>query len=111
MESFTEEQVLKLKNFLLENAENLAKNGKISQEPCYPDRDELKNYNWTIITIENLGVIKMYFTSCYYIVTINGVGVNSEISKSLEFHIVNDKLLEEYRNQIIRESEEWFNGN
>lgn len=110
MKSFTDEQLTKLYQYLIENAKKLIKEKRGSQVPYYPNNPSMKDYCWTVIHIEGLGIIDMYFTGISSVVKVNGVFVEEKKVIQFNFRNAERRLLEELNDQKIEASKEWFNN-
>ena len=86
MEKLSNEQLMKLRDYLISNAKRLANEGKISELPYYPGRNEMRDYTWTIIDVAGFGKIEMYFTGDSSIVKINSVRFDANLVRELNFY-------------------------
>lgn len=80
-----ESQLMKLQNYLIKNSDELVRQNPITFIPHYPDRDELRDYRWTIINIPKVGVIEMYNTSASSKLKIDGNYIDYEIVREVKF--------------------------
>ncbi len=108
MKTFTDQQLITLKNLLVENAQELFINGKVKQVPYYPGDGLMKDYQWIIINLHHLkiGEVEMYFTGLSSILKIDSVQIDPDKVNELGFkqiekifrELLKDKKVEELGN-------------
>lgn len=108
MNKFTDEQLLKLRDYMNENCQTLVKEQRVSRVPYYPNQASMRSYCWTVIEIAGLGTIDLYFTGISSVLKINGVGVEEKRVRQFRFEDVERRLIKELNNQKVKESQKWF---
>lgn len=90
----TRESLLKLCQYLEDNAEKLVQEGRVKIKP-YSRRKRYDGINWTVIDIENLGRVHLMFTNGNSILKVNliEVAVNGMILKFRKNEVLIHKLL------------------
>lgn len=62
MNELSDEQCIKIAEYITKNAETLVNNDCVSWRREYPDREHLRAYKRLVIEIPNLGIIESYQT-------------------------------------------------
>ena len=99
---FTISQLQNLSKYLIENADILASTGKIKRLPYYPKRQDMADYKWTIVSLDNIGEINMYHTACSSILKIDGIWVSSEMLKDVSFENTERALIDAFNSIKIK---------